>query len=212
MADRNKQRVIAYVDGFNLYFGLRDSNYRRYYWLNLQALAENLLRTYQRLIGTKYFTARIAGGTRQINEKRQRQNDFLEALETLNNFTIYYGHYLKKAVTCYNCRATWFTHEEKMTDVNIATELLTDAYEDRFDTALLISADSDLVPPVQAIRRLFPAKRIVACFPPGRFSEHLKQAAHGQLILGRAILAKSQFPDHIGKANGFVLQRPQTWR
>ena len=39
-----------------------------------------------------------------------------------------------------------------MTDVNIATAMLTDAYRDRFDTALLVSADSDLVPPVRAAR------------------------------------------------------------
>jgi hypothetical protein len=38
------QRVIAYIDGFNLYFGLRESGLRRCYWLNLPALAESLLR------------------------------------------------------------------------------------------------------------------------------------------------------------------------
>jgi hypothetical protein len=36
------------------------------------------------------------------------------------------------------------THHEKMTDVNIAVELLTDAFQDSFDVALLISADGDL--------------------------------------------------------------------
>lgn len=32
-----------------------------------------------------------------------------------------------------------------MTDVNIAVEMMRDAFQDRFDAALLISADSDLV-------------------------------------------------------------------
>ncbi|MBW7656585.1 hypothetical protein K1I42_04685 [Hydrogenophilus thermoluteolus] len=26
---------MAYVDGFNLYFGLKDSNFKRYYWLDV---------------------------------------------------------------------------------------------------------------------------------------------------------------------------------
>ncbi|MCS6861184.1 MAG: hypothetical protein NZT92_12780 [Abditibacteriales bacterium] len=52
------ERVIAYVDGFNLYFGLRSRGWRRYYWLNLQALALNLLKPSQQLVFTKYFTAR----------------------------------------------------------------------------------------------------------------------------------------------------------
>jgi len=34
-------RVIAYVDGFNLYFGLKSKGWRRYYWLNPRALALN---------------------------------------------------------------------------------------------------------------------------------------------------------------------------
>src|SRR6266536_636756 len=37
-------RVAAYVDGFNLYFGLKAKYGRRYLWLDLQALAASLLR------------------------------------------------------------------------------------------------------------------------------------------------------------------------
>lgn len=32
-------RVIAYIDGFNLYFGLKADHGRKYLWLDLQALA-----------------------------------------------------------------------------------------------------------------------------------------------------------------------------
>ena len=45
-----KQRVIAYIDRFNLYFGLRESGLRRCYWLNLRAFAESLLRSGQVLV------------------------------------------------------------------------------------------------------------------------------------------------------------------
>jgi hypothetical protein len=38
------ERVIAYIDGYNLYYGLRKSNLKRFYWLNLQKLAHQYLK------------------------------------------------------------------------------------------------------------------------------------------------------------------------
>ena len=43
------KRVIVYVDGFNLYFGLRSKGWRRHYWLNLVKLAGALLKPDQQL-------------------------------------------------------------------------------------------------------------------------------------------------------------------
>ncbi|MFA6186583.1 MAG: NYN domain-containing protein [Phycisphaerae bacterium] len=202
------KKVIAYVDGFNLYFGLRDSNLKRFYWLNIKAMIQNLLKENQQLIATKYFTARISGPP----EKRIRQNTFLEALGTLDDFKTFYGHYLSKKITCRNCKQSWPSFEEKMTDVNIATELLVDAFEDRFDTALLISADSDLVGPINAIKKIFPQKRIIVFFPPNRFSAALKAVADVQLSLGHRLLAQNQFPDKVVRIDGYVLQRPLEWQ
>jgi len=214
------ERVIAYIDGFNLYFGLRDGKLRRYYWLNLRALAENLLRQGQHLVFTKYFTSRISGAwagdppdrAKHLNRERKRQSDFLDALDTLTDFKRYEGHFLGKDVRCRACGASWRTHEEKMTDVQMATEMLTDAFEDQFDTALLISADSDLVPPTLAVQRMFPKKRIVVAFPPSRRSVELQQAASASFPIGRRKIALSQFPDEVTKPDGFVLRRPQSWR
>jgi len=214
-----RERVIAYIDGFNLYHGLREAGYRRYYWLDVTALAANLLKPRQQLLFTKYFTARIAGPkpvdspakTRRLNEKQGRQSDFLDALATLADFRLFEGHYLAKDARCRQCGAKWTFHEEKMTDVNIATELLVDAFQDAFDTALLISADSDLVAPVRAVRSRFPAKRVVVVFPPRRQSIQLKDAASACFTIGRAKLAASQLPERVRSPSGFELQRPRRW-
>jgi len=192
-AESPLERVVCYVDGFNLYFGLRDKGLRRYYWLDVRRLAESILRPNQALV-------------------RKRQSDFLEALETLADFSIYEGHYLPKSVRCRNCGASWRSHEEKMTDVNIATELLMDAFHDRFDTALIVSGDSDLVPPIQAVLRDFPDKRVVAAFPQGRISEQLKQTASAWFTIGRKKYKDSQFPDEVKKPDGCALHRPIQWQ
>ncbi len=202
------QRVIAYVDGFNLYYGLRTKGWRWFYWLNIQSMARRLLKPHQTLVSTRYFTTVV----QHPPDKQKRQAVFLEALRTLNDFHIFYGHWLSNPVTCHECGHTYNAYHEKMTDVNIAVELMCDAFQDRLDMALLISADSDLVGPVNAVRRLFPQKRVIVAFPPARFSNALKAAAHGHTFIGSDVLSDSVFPDQVIKPDGFVLHRPTQWR
>jgi uncharacterized LabA/DUF88 family protein len=200
-------RVIAYIDGFNLYFGIKSKGWRDCYWLNLAELGRRLLIPSQSLAFTHYFTSRI----NSPDAKRKRQATYLEALATLPQFTTHFGHYLAKTLRCNACGATWIKHDEKMTDVNIATQLLTDAFTDQFDTALVISADSDLVGPVRRVHELFPTKRVVVAFPPDRFSATLQKVAYKILHIERHHLTASVFPDQIPKPGGFVLQRPKEW-
>lgn len=174
----------------------------------MQALAQHLLKPTQVLLSTHYFTSIV----KRPAGKHKRQAVFLEALQTLNTLQIHYGHFLSDTVVCRNCGHTYETYHEKMTDVNIAVELLTDAHQDHFDVALLVSADSDLVGPIQSVQRLFPLKRVIVAFPPGRISNALMRAANGYLFVGRDVLAKSAFPNRVRKANGFMIQRPNEWR
>jgi uncharacterized LabA/DUF88 family protein len=202
------QRVIAYIDGFNLYFGLKAARWKRFYWLNLQAMAKNLLKQDQELVFTKYFTSRMSYPA----DKQQRQSTFIEALETLNDLKIFYGHYQTNPQYCRKCGNRGMIPSEKMTDVNIAVEMMSDAYQGHFDTALLVSADSDLTAPIVTIKNLFPEKRVIIAFPPMRHSVQLQRLAHGYLQIGRANLAKSIFPDKLQKADGFTLQKPSEWK
>jgi uncharacterized LabA/DUF88 family protein len=202
------ERVIAYVDGFNLYFGLKSKGWRRYYWLNIQVLAQNLLKPNQKLLLTKYFTARIAGPP----DKEKRQSTYIEALETLTRFQIFYGKYQLNPRQCSQCGFQDEVPNEKMTDVNIAVEILKDAYQDEFDIALLISADSDLVPPVKAVRELFSSKRVVVASPPGRYSASLANSASNSFVISRRNIAKSLLPEEIEKADGYILRCPPLWK
>lgn len=204
-------RVMVYVDGFNLYFGLRSKGWRKYYWLDLIALAQALLKPGQRLQGVHYFTSRIRANGRNVSDM-QRQTAYLEALGTLPGLQSHFGHYLEKPRQCRQCGAQWMDYEEKMTDVNIAVQLLADAFDDRFDTALLISGDSDLTTPVCKLRAQFPAKRLIVAFPPDRQSFQLKKAGNATFTIGEANLRQSQLPPQVPRADGFILQRPAHWQ
>jgi len=202
------ERVITYIDGFNLYFGLRSKKWQRYYWLNLSLLAKNLLKPYQTYVSAKYFTSRIV----QPLGKHQRQLVYLEALETLPDFLIFFGKYQHNPHTCPSCGYVETIPSEKMTDVNIAVELLADAYQDRFDTALLISADSDLSAPIEKVRQLFPKKKVVSAFPPDRSSKELMRVSSAYFTIGRTVLADSQFDEQVTSKSGYPLIRPGTWK
>lgn len=209
MKDATKnQRVIGYIDGFNLYFGLKTKKWKKFYWLNIQELVKNMLKPDQSLIVTKYFTSRVFAPP----DKLKRQGTYIEALETLKYFQIFYGHYQSNAKECRKCGNIEMVPSEKMTDVNIAVEMLADAYLDLFDIALLISADSDLIAPIQKIKQLFPNKKIVIAFPPARWSFSLSKIVDGYSHIGRKTLAKSIFPDKVTKKDGFVLTKPVEWK
>src|SRR6266567_5604065 len=86
-----------------------------------------------------------------------------------------------------------------------------DAVLDRYDTALLISADIDLRPAIGAIRRLRPEKRIVAAFPPTRDSGDLRRAVDGYLVIGDDKIRRSQRPPLVVTRAGISLHRPKHW-
>ena len=125
---------------------------------------------------------------------------------------IHYGHFLPKKRACVQCGAVWETYEEKMTDVNVAVELLGDAQDDVFDTAIIVSADSDLTSPARAVRQRYPEKRVVVAFPPNRVSKQLRQTATASFTIGRRIISDSQLPERVAKANGYVLRKPPQWQ
>ncbi len=200
-------KAITYIDGFNLYYGMKAGGLRRYYWLDLRMLSFQLLKPPQQLVEVKYFTARVSDPA----DKRKRQSDYLEALRTHCGIKPFEGQFLAKAVECHRCGNSWPKHEEKMTDVNVATEMLADAFQNRYDTAILVSGDSDLVPPIRAIKRLFPALRVIVAFPPNRYSRNLADTAHGHFFIDEPTLGRSQLPDEVTKPDGYVLKRPPTW-
>ena len=204
-------RVFAYIDGFNLYFGLKSKRWYRYYWLDLHLMAQNLLRPGQTLVAVKYFTARVSA-TANNSGKQKRQATFLDVVEPLPKTHVFYGHYLTKKIRCGQCGNTWDLPEEKMTDVNISVEMMKDAFDDAFDVALLISGDSDLAGPVETILHRYPHKRIIIVSPPNRHSKRLKYLATGHTNLGENILRKSQLPDQYIRSDGIVLERPPNWK
>lgn len=201
-----KERVCVYIDGFNLYFGIREAGFDNCRWLNLRLLVENLLHPNQELIEIYYFTSRVSNNP----DKQKRQSIYIDALESVG-IKIIYGNYQNTNVECNRCGHVWLTAKEKMTDVNIATSIIIDAYKDKFDAAMLITGDSDLVPPIKSVHENFKNKRVFIAFPPKRHNSSMAIVAKGSFIIGRKKLAESQFSNNITTKTGFIISKPETW-
>ncbi len=172
----NKKRVTFYIDGFNFYFGLKrtkvtDREWRKFYWMDMVKLCESFLGPDQELAKVIYFTASPLSP-----QKNSRQSAFLNANKLINGncFEIVRGKYLEKHLICPYCKGDISRPEEKKTDVNISIRMVEDCVMKATDVVALVSADSDLVPPIELIQRLFPNVGIKVYFPPSNFSNDLK--------------------------------------
>ncbi|MDN5871348.1 MAG: NYN domain-containing protein [Nitrococcus sp.] len=105
-------------------------------------------------------------------------------------------------------------HEEKETDVHLALRLLADAEDDVFDRAILLTADSDLVPVVRMIKQRHPSRHLTVAAPPGRFSggRHLQKVADSYFELNKRRLARHLLPEKVVDSNGrIVAVRPASY-
>lgn len=209
--DYMAQRTIVYVDALNLYHGLRDIGWQHCLWLDLYEFSLNLLEKNEILKKVRYFTTKVLYD-KQDKDKVTRHKTYLKALEELNKVCIHYGYYQKKERLHSVCGMNHHFVEEKMTDVNIATNLLCDAHDDLFDVAIIVSGDSDLVSAVEAIGNRFQNKEAVVFFPPWRFSGRLESVASRCKHSDEYLFLKSQLPNPVITSHQQELWRPHKWQ
>ena len=200
-------RVAAYIDGYNLYHGVRQDG-RRYLWLDLEGLVRSLLKPEQRLVAVRYFTAR----RRNDPPAEHRQQTYLNALAAHSTvLEIKHGRFQEKPRRCRSCGSTWPDYEEKESDVALGSSLIKDGVKDLFDTALIISADADMSPAILALKELVPSTRVIAAMPPNRNSARLSQVCDVTISIGTAKVRQAQLPE-IVMAGSHMISRPSYWK
>lgn len=210
-------RVAVYVDGFNLYYGSVKGT--RYHWLDLDSFSRRILHECERrfmpalsgcaISSIRYFTARV-NATSEDPHQPERQAAYIRALQTIPHLSVHYGRFLSHPPQ---------PPQEKGSDVNLAAHMLLDAFDDTHDVALLISNDSDLVPPVEIVRDRF--QRVVITAMPvsspirKRYGSNQLRAASSYYFLinerARHLLRDSQFPDIVEGPAGLI-EKPLRWR
>jgi len=213
------ERVTVYVDGFNFYYGLKrmktvDNDWKQFYWIDFVKFFDHFLSKNQALQKVIYFT------TPPVNfQKSQRQALLLKANRLINEhrFEVVKGKFYDKEIICPNCRTTIIKPEEKRTDVNISVNMLDDCSLNNTDVIFLVTADSDLVPPLNSIKKNHPDKTIKIFFPPKTFSYDLsnfmKSYKKNVVLLEKAKtrFSNSIMPDTVSK-NEKSFTIPQKWK
>lgn len=196
--------TYVYVDGFNFYYGaVRGTKFK---WLNIAQLCNYLLPN-NNIVKIKYFTALIKGRKHDPTQPL-RQQVYLRALQTIPNLEIIKGHFLSHIVTLPLMKPIGkrkyvqvIKTEEKGSDVNIATHLLNDAFKDNFNTAVLITNDSDLLEPIKIVRNEF--SKVVGILNPHKHpSKALLPHLDFHKKIRQGVLKVSQFPSTMKDKNG----------
>lgn len=209
-------RTFVYIDGFNLYYGaVKGSPYK---WLDLKALFTRILRSENKILAIKYYTAKVSARPDDPGAPT-RQTIFLDALKAhIPELEITLGHFLQSTVRMRLAHPKpWrkteevLKTEEKGSDVNLALHVLNDAWENRYDCAVICSNDSDLREALRLVRSRH-KKKIVLVVPGDPVLRpaaiQLKRYANAEIRIAEADLAASQLPNPIP---GTTLHKPPTW-
>lgn len=139
-----KEKVAIYIDGSNFYHYLKDKeiSFPKGAKFNFKAFAE-FLANGRNCISKRYYTGifRNIDDTEKSKTLVKGQQKFLANLEN-DGFTIKRGRILYDKGN----------PREKGTDVKIATDLIIGAVDNLYDTAILVSSDTDLIPAIQYVR------------------------------------------------------------
>ena len=156
--------MVFFIDGFNLYHSI-DTNkiYHKYKWLNLSKFAECFIKPSDQINKIYYFTALAQWDQSKVIKHKI----LIKALE-IQGVKVIYGKFKMRDKKCPHCNRIFQKPEEKQTDVNIAINLFKGAVQNDYDTAIIISGDSDLIPSIEAIKTIFPVKKFGVVIPIGR--------------------------------------------
>ncbi len=221
MSDRPPIKTIFYIDGFNFYYSAVKGTPLR--WLDFSALFRRVFPKNEITL-IKYFTAEVDALPGDPDQPI-RQQVYWRALRTLPNFDLHLGHFRTrckraKVVSPPPNTIEVYKTEEKGSDVNLAAHLLMDAFKGRFDCAIVVSGDSDLVTPIRMVRDEL--KLPVGVLNPQLLSGPHKRKERKSAGLKRAAtfykkgirwkqLEDSQFPDQIEDDHGSI-HRPPSWK
>jgi uncharacterized LabA/DUF88 family protein len=209
-------RVIAYVDGFNVYYrALRRTPYK---WLDLVGLVKEIFADHE-LCLVRYFTAPVKASPFDPQQQTKQQT-YVRAISTFPLVRVHLGTYISATVKM-PLAAAWrerrldcvkvVRNEEKGSDVNIATHLLIDGFRDRYDMAAVLSSDSDLLEPMRAVRTEL-GKKVALVYPdPKRPNSKLMSEADMIFPIRESILHNCQLPDELLDADGRTIRKPSSF-
>ncbi len=206
-------RVSAFIDGFNVYHSLVHLDFPPFKWLDYFKLARSFKQKDWIIQRVLYFTSYANWNP----EKVERHRCYVNVLKD-TGVEVVFGKFKRISRTCHreyahdlSLHLRYFTHEEKRTDVNIGIHLIDGAYRNDFDTALLISGDTDLVPAIELVKSRFPSKQVHVVIPRGRRVMELENVCDAHYKIRTGVLKHCLLPNPYLHSSGMRIACPHDW-
>ena len=165
------ERVMIFIDGSNFYHGFKDclkNTKLEKAKIDIEKFCNILTGRQRRLIQVYYYNVSLK--QKDDPQKYSKQQRFIQAIKKIPHLTVKLGRRVKRdkinkchkcgksfaVIKCPNCKADLepFTYTEKGVDVSIAVDMIVNAIDNTYDTAILVSGDGDFVPVVQEVKRI----------------------------------------------------------
>ena len=159
------ERVVILIDGSNLYHILKKMfPYNKLIDFSFEKFI-NFIKQNRKLVRTYYYTAPLDWKKDAVKYSKQQQ--FFEKLEKISNFKLVLCRMQKVKVE------GKLIYQVKEDDIHLAVDMVKLAYNNAYDTAILISSDGDFVPAVLVVKEI--GKNVENIGFEDKFSYHLKQ-------------------------------------
>ena len=196
----NAERVIAYIDGFNLYHAIDGIGAPHLKWVDLWGLAGSYLRDGQALAAVNYYSAYATW----LPAAYARHRQYTSALSA-TGVNVVMSEFKKRIRGCKSCGDQWESHEEKETDVHMAVDIVADALEGNCELAIVVTADSDLKPAIAKVRATT-GRRLLMLAPPGRMKRSRDLRPNREIDAGR--ISRHLLPQQVFREGQVAATRP----
>ena len=143
--NNKREKVAVYIDGSNFYGYLKDKevSFPKGTKFNFKEFVNFLVGDKRSIFSKRYYTGvfRNLDGTDKSESLVRGQQKFFSNLKN-DGFIIKRGRIMPIDKV----------YKEKGTDVKIAVDLIVGAVDNLYDTAILVSSDTDLIPAVRYVK------------------------------------------------------------
>lgn len=206
-------KTNVYVDGFNLYYGaVKGTPYK---WLDIRKCCE--LAFAKNEINEVHYCTAIVKDAPWDPQQSLRQRTFIRALET-TGVEVHYGSFQSNIVKMPLAKpglggrhkmVEVMKTEEKGSDVALGALLVAHGYQHRYEVAIVVSNDSDLVLPIRIVTQELHLP-VGIYNPHPKFAFELDKVAVFKKLIRTGVLAAAQFPDELEDRHG-TIRKPARW-
>lgn len=209
--------VAALIDGFNLFHNMNKKKFKQYKWLNFSKMLRNYVNkdddleihyfttiNYQDIVAYKYEKEKYKG-------KLERHLALIKAEESRGVY-VHYGYFRNTEFICKECGHKNIIRKEKQTDVGIGAYLSYLAFSRDIHRFIILSADTDLIPAIELVKKYGEQIRVELLLPPGQIKSKISDYCDNTYQLKEDVLKNSLFPLIFENKNKETIVCPKEWK